>query len=289
MKLICLLLATNMIAGANANPQNAAFTVEVRGTGPAVFMLPGLASPGMVWAPIARQLQEHYQVHVFTLAGFAGVTPRVVKDGLLASTSEDLIRYAKAQGIEHPTMIGHSMGAVLSFSVCAKLNCKAVIAVDGVPFFPALLDPTATVKSATAPATAMRNAIANQSKDQFVAQQQLTMRSMIRDPAKADHWSVWTSKSDPATVAQIMFEVMTTDLRPSLRRIKAPILLIAATGAMPPTMQAGATAAYQAQLALAPDARLVVNPDSLHFVQLDQPKWLLAQIETFLNAGAQAR
>ncbi len=287
MKLFSLLLAFATIA--SATPQDAAFTVKVTGSGPAVFMLPGLASPGSVWDPIVQSLQEHYQVHVFTLAGFAGETPRAVKKDLLVSTSEALISYAKAQGIEHPTMIGHSMGAVLAYSVCAKFSCKAVIAVDGVPFYPALMDPAATAKSAMAPATAMRNSIATQPKAEFVAQQQLTMRSMIRDPAKADHWAVWTAKSDPATVAEIMFEVMTTDFRRSLKQIKAPILLIAATGAIPPAMQAGAEAAYRAQLLQAPDARLVVNPHSLHFVQIDQPEWLLAQIETFLNAGAQSR
>src|SRR5690348_15221990 len=49
-----------------------AFTVRVSGSGPPVILIPGLACDGNVWDATAAHLAATHEVHVLTLAGFAG-------------------------------------------------------------------------------------------------------------------------------------------------------------------------------------------------------------------------
>ena len=53
----------------------ACFEVKVVGQGPAVILIPGVASSGEVWQSTVETLQADYQLHILTLAGFAGVQP----------------------------------------------------------------------------------------------------------------------------------------------------------------------------------------------------------------------
>ena len=49
------------------------YRTESAGEGRAVYLVPGLASPGWVWNDLAERLRAAgYRTHVLTLAGFAG-------------------------------------------------------------------------------------------------------------------------------------------------------------------------------------------------------------------------
>src|SRR5215472_6127113 len=52
------------------------FQVKVTGHGRPMILIPGYSCPGEVWDEIVAHYQDRYQMHVLTLAGFAGV-PRV--------------------------------------------------------------------------------------------------------------------------------------------------------------------------------------------------------------------
>jgi hypothetical protein len=70
--------ATSAGATASAGPTRpAAFTptsfgVEVSGAGRPVILIPGLGCPGSIWQATVAHLAPAAQVHVLTLAGFAG-------------------------------------------------------------------------------------------------------------------------------------------------------------------------------------------------------------------------
>ena len=79
MRLLALILGFLAPALAHA-AEPTRFTVEVRGSGPDVLQIPGLASSRAVWEPTAKALEGRYRLHVLQINGFAGApaepTPR---------------------------------------------------------------------------------------------------------------------------------------------------------------------------------------------------------------------
>ncbi|WP_426037211.1 alpha/beta fold hydrolase [Brevundimonas sp. DC300-4] len=85
-------------------------SVEVFGSGPDVILIPGLASSREVWRPLATRLAATHRVHLVQLAGFAG-EPWNHGDGPFVTPEvEELARYIAVLGLDHPAVIGHSMG-----------------------------------------------------------------------------------------------------------------------------------------------------------------------------------
>ena len=65
-----LLLAASSIRAADA-PK--VIDVKVTGHGQPVILIPGLATPGAVWDDTVKHLQDKYECHVVTIAGFGGM------------------------------------------------------------------------------------------------------------------------------------------------------------------------------------------------------------------------
>lgn len=85
-----------------------------------------------------------------------------------------------------------------------------------------------------------------------------------------------------------MADLATTDLRPDLLRIAAPVLAIStdlpgADSARRVTMHA----AYAAQITAIADHTLQMAPDSRHFVMIDDLRWLLRAADAFLARARQ--
>jgi len=89
-----------------------AFTVQVTGSGRPVIFIPGLASPGAVWDGTLAHLGGHVQAHVLTLAGFAGVKP--IDQPFLQQVHDQIVQYIDANHLDHPIIVGHSLGGVMS-------------------------------------------------------------------------------------------------------------------------------------------------------------------------------
>ena len=189
--------------------------------------------------------------------------------------------------IDRPVLIGHSLGAVIAYSaaVSAPELFGGVVAVDGVPFLPALLDPSATSESVKPQAAGMRRFYAAMSREQVEAGARAAGARMVRDPAQLDRIVAWTGRSDPATLGQALYDVMTTDLRAAVAGVRVPTLLVAA-GADAPDAGARATilASYEAQVRAIPDHRVVLAEKARHFVMLDDPEFLYREVDGFLAA-----
>jgi hypothetical protein len=71
---LLILLAITASAQFSAK-QTRAFDVQVYGEGPSMFLIPGATSSGNVWDATVAKYKDKYQIHVFTLAGYAGIEP----------------------------------------------------------------------------------------------------------------------------------------------------------------------------------------------------------------------
>lgn len=107
------------------------------------------------------------------------------------------------------------------------------------------------------------------------------MGRMSNSPAGRIRVAEWTRASDPQVIAQVLYDVMTTDLRPELSGVTAPVTLLYAQddSALPAAM---AKAAFEPQYTGIADFRPQMISGSRHFIMLDQPQAFAAAVDTFL-------
>ncbi|HEU4629802.1 MAG TPA: alpha/beta hydrolase [Gemmatimonadaceae bacterium] len=265
----------------------APFTVTVTGHGRPMLLVPGLMSGGAVWDGVVARYRDRYELHVLTLAGFAGAPPldSVQAPRFLAAERDAIIRYIRERRLDRPVLVGHSLGGFLALWVAADAPdlVGPVIAVDGVPYLMALGDSTMTPERARPQAGAIRAAYAAFTPAQVAVQTRLGAAQMTRDPARATTLEAWARTSDPATVGRAVAEMMTTDLRDSVAAIRAPVLLVGAGNGAAGDALVRVRASYERQLRRVPDARVVIAADARHFVMWDDPAALTAAMDHFLG------
>jgi N-formylmaleamate deformylase len=260
------------------------FTVTRTGSGPALVFVPGLGTSGEVWQGTVAHLSSGHACHVLDLAGFAGA-PAVASPSFLDAVRDDLVAYVREQKLDRPVLVGHSLGAVIAFSAAVGVPelFGGVVAVDGVPFLPALLDPSATTEAMKPRTAGIRQYYASMSREQLEAGTRAAAAHMVREPAQLDRIVAWTGRSDPATLGQALSEAMTTDLRAAVAGVRVPTLMVAAgADAADAGARAAIVAAYERQVQAIPRHRVVLAEKARHFVMLDDPEFLYGEVDGFL-------
>lgn len=268
-------------------PLTTSFKVQVEGKGKAIILIPGLMSDQRVWQQLATALKPNYQLHLVSLAGFAG-TPALATSLKLTQVTSELAAYIQHQQLKQPIVIGHSMGAFLAFQLASsypKLTGK-VIAVDGLPYLAPVFsrDSTTTVAQMTPQAKMMQQYYQQMTSAQLAESAKQGMAIQVSSAEHAAQITKMAGASDPATVGAVIAELLTTDLRSEVHKIQQPVLLLGAGGALPSAaMRPAVQALYQQQINTIPQAKLDFNWQARHFIMWDQPDWLLAQITDFIK------
>jgi len=95
----------------------------VRGAGPSLLLLHGSAHLLETWDLNIRLLSEHYQVYAMDLPGHGlSDKPGVAYD--ISFFTEFVIGFMQALGVEHTSLIGHSMGGQISLNVAINFPEK---------------------------------------------------------------------------------------------------------------------------------------------------------------------
>jgi pimeloyl-ACP methyl ester carboxylesterase len=274
MRSFMLLIALVAAAPAMASPRS--FSVEVQGSGPPVILIPGLACGGAVWDSTVARYKKSHQLHVLTLAGFAGRKP--IDAPLLPSVRSELASYIREHKLVRPVIVGHSLGGFLAVWLAATepdLVGKVVV-VDALPFLAAAEMPATTVEQVKPRAQMMRDMIAKSPPEQFAAQNHAAIVSMVTDAKNVEPLAEMGKKSDQASVAAAMYELMTTDLRPLLGKVRAPTLVLAAAE------DADTEKTFAAQYASLPSVK-IVPVKARHFIFLDNPTAFFAAMDGVLK------
>jgi pimeloyl-ACP methyl ester carboxylesterase len=262
------------------------FVVDVKGKGTPLILVHGLSCTGDVWKETVAHYQDRYECHVITLAGF-GNTPPALQPNFLETVKNDLLAYIKTKKLKSPVIMGHSMGGVLSLWAAASApgTFSRVIAVDGVPFLPALQYPGATAATAKPYAEGAQKMMAAQTREQYTAASRGALQTMITSPERLEQVNAVSSQSDIATQAQVLYEIMTTDLRETVAAIDCPVLLLGAWIAYKDygTTRESAMTRYQEQIAKVPNATLEMSDNAKHFIFYDDPAWFFEKTEVFLS------
>lgn len=271
---------------AAAEQQLPHISIRTIGKGPAVVLIPGLSTPRAVWDEIAPGLARNHHVVLIQVNGFAGDNPGDnLKPGVLEGIVADLHGYLAAQQLGRVAVIGHSMGglAALMFAHAHPDQLDRVMVVDALPFFAVLMDPAARVDSVRPTAEMMRAKIlSTYGKPADPARIEASVKGLALKPESVTRMTQWATAADPRVVAEVLYEDLTTDVRPQLASVSTPITVVV------PWSDKGfgeeqTLGFYKRQYATLPRASFITIGDAGHFVMLDQPEKFAATVETFVR------
>lgn len=282
-----ILLASVLLAGAGQAAAPKAFTVDVTGQGRPLILIPGLASSGEVWqATVARLCgpQAARQCHVLTLAGFAGVAP--IEGDLLAQVAQELADYIGARKLGQPAIIGHSLGGFLALKMAIDHPARTgkLVIVDSLPALGATQLASITPPQLQAMATQMQSAMRAQDGATYAASQRRAVSGMASAPADVERIIGWGQRSDRETVIKAMGTLMASDLRQDVAKVQSATLVLGTWIAYKDyAPRAAIEATFQQQYAQLPGVKIALADTARHFIMYDQPDWMYARIEQFLD------
>jgi pimeloyl-ACP methyl ester carboxylesterase len=249
-----------------------------------MILISGLMASPTVWDGTVAALRDRYDLHVVTLPGSAGA-PVIAGDSYIATVRDALARYIATNQLDHPVVVGHSVGGSLALALGAAQPelTGPIVSVDGLPYVPGLMDTTMTPERAAAQATMIANAFKSLPAGALVAQARAAMTAQVNDTTWIAKSAAWAAASDAPTIGRTIAEMLTTDLRPSLAKIKSPVLLMMAGDAFPVAQRDMMRARYTAQLSAAPHHQLVVMDGARHYVMLDAPAEFQRALMKFLD------
>jgi pimeloyl-ACP methyl ester carboxylesterase len=246
------------------------FTVETRGSGPDVILIPGLASSRDVWNGTVAAVPG-YRYHLVQVAGFAGEPVRGNAQGRVVSgVADEVARYIAAKGLKRPALIGHSMGGTVALMTASRHPGQVgkVMVVDMTPQPAGFVGSTAS--NVRGLADALRGLTATPGGRRMVE----SVMEMFEGPQSIDR------RSDTDVVARATHELAVTDLSADLPRIKAPLTVVYAIPN--PDQRAYLQGNYEAAYRAKRDAKLVRVDGSGHMIMFDQPAKFRASVKAFL-------
>lgn len=277
-------------AAATAFQQMEHISVEVRGTaGNPVILIPGLSSPRAVWNGFADELAQSHRVYLVQVNGFGGDDPRAnLRPGILEGVVADIRTLIRDRRLERPAIVGHSMGGLVGLMVAARHpdSVDRLMVVDALPFFAVLMAPPGTdvtIAMVEPRAAQMRDAVAasyGSPPDAAAADANVAAMTL-----RAEHRPVlrdWAMASDPRVVAQVLYEDLTTDMRPELPRIRADVTVVYAWNESYPR-QEQADSFFRREFAGLQRSSFSGIGSAAHFVMLDQPAQFRSILARFLR------
>jgi pimeloyl-ACP methyl ester carboxylesterase len=279
-----ILAALPAHAGQTVHHDDDVLHVEVHGQGRPVILIPGLASAGEAWQEAVRRHPD-WQCHVVTLGGFAGTPP--FQGPFLETARDALISYLKHERLDHPIVIGHSLGGVLALqmAIAEPDALGSLVVMDALPFLGGAAGPEATPESAAKAMAPVRDMIRGQTQEQYETFQKQSpfLKSMVTGAEDLERIRAWGLTSDHVAVAEAMYEVNTTDLRAGLGKIREPLLVIGTWAGMKGfTTRARVDSTFRAQYANATRWHFVLADSARHFVMLDAPDWTWNTVDAYL-------
>ncbi|HEX8571053.1 MAG TPA: alpha/beta hydrolase [Caulobacteraceae bacterium] len=266
--------------------QSGRMSVEVRGSGPDVVLIPGLASSKAVWDATADRLDDTHRVHIVQVNGFAGAAAGANAEGpVVEPLVAELEGYIRTRGLKRPAVIGHSMGGETALLLAARhpQAVSRVMVVDALPFFALLMNPAATAESVRPQANMLRDTMLGWNDVQYRTMQSAGIARLVKNPEARARHGAFAAASDKSVVARVMHEIITLDLRPLLAETTVPITVLYAADETTGMPVVAFDQVFRNAYAGAKTARLVRIDGARHFIMDDQPERFAAEVDAFLK------
>ncbi len=269
----CLALLAVPAAAAPFKPTR--ISVEVRGSGPDVILIPGLSASRGVWNGTVAGVPG-YRYHLVQVAGFAGTAACGNSAGRVAApVADEIARYIASNRLGRPAIVGHSMGGSIAMMIAAR-HPQVVGRVMVVDMLPSPARPFGVPPAAVKP-------LARLIGGEMDGAERLRrdLKSLVGRFGNSD----WLeSRNDAGVVGRSVSELLSTDLTPELVRIRAPLTVVYACSARLSYACGPVGKVYASAYSKRPGARLVRIDRSGHTIMWDQPVAFQAEFRTFLGA-----
>lgn len=253
-----------------------------------IILIPGLSSSPEIWQGTVDHLGAGWRVHRIHIQGFAGAPVEGNAEGPVAApVAEEIARYIAENNLDKPAVVGHSMGGTIGMMLAAR-HPDAVgrlMVVDMVPFMGAMLAQPGVQPTAESVAPAVRAMMAQSratSDADYRARAAVMVAGMVNTESLRAGPLEDAAASDRAVSQNAYEELLSTDLRPELPRITAPVEVLYVAFNYPGMTPQMTDGIYQGSFATLPSAELKRIDDSAHFIMFDQPAAFYAELDAFL-------
>ncbi|MFC7377675.1 alpha/beta fold hydrolase [Brevundimonas sp. GCM10030266] len=273
-------------AWAQASFASRRITVQTRGRGPDLILIPGLASTADIWRATADRLAGRYRLHLVSVRGFGDLPAQANAEGaVLGAVAGEVLRYITESRLNRPAVIGHSMGGQIGLRLASDWPWAVgrLMTVDSSPFFAALISPQATAGDVRPIAQVAYQAI------QFLGDEALKAQGRelgveLGGAADSLFSGIGWQGGDRQVLAQSLYEVMTIDLRPRLPRITAPVTVVYGWSPDRNSPRGHADGLFRGAYAqLASPAVFERIEGAEHMVMIDQPTRFVAAVDRFMG------
>lgn len=262
------------------------FTASTEGRGRDVVFVHGLAASPETWEEASDRLGLDIRCHFVHMRGFAGLPASGFREPMnfLKPMADALAGYIRTLRTGPVAVVGHSMGGVVSL-ILARDHPDVVdrlMVVDVPAYFSVLINPFATPASMAPLAQHSRRTYAEKSRPQLHEELVRATEKLVIDPGRVDRIVRWGMNSDRRTTADVMAEVMMTDLRGDLQRIEAPVDVIYAWDKGGPATRLGLDQVYASSYSGLQNGKRLRIDDARHYVMFDQPDVFYGAVQDWL-------
>lgn len=240
---------------------------------PPIILIPALFCGSWEWEREITLLGADHEVFAVTLPGFDG-RPRDEGGDLMARAAGDLDALIRTHHLDHPLLVGHSLGGTLAvlFAESYPNSAGDIVTVEGgLPIAPTPAARAARIRAATAPYRTIPDSLFGP-----VLRDNM-LKYVITRPEDVDRVTPLAARSDRIAVIRWMEAALSLDLSPGMGSITVPLTAIIPYDSLIDGYQGYATeaakrATYAAWLAPARRGGVVMIPHARHFVMIDRPE-----------------
>lgn len=262
------------------------------GDKPPVVLAHGFSEDGLVWAALAAQLEETYDVIMPDARGHG--QSEAAEAGLpTAELASDLCGIISALGLDKPAVLGHSMGGMTTFALAGLYPHVpgAILVEDGMPF--EMRPATTGREDASEGLRGYFNMIKGKNHEELMAWRRIQSPNWPETDVRT--FADAKIRLNPQTIAPFMSRDAASNVRTTaspvdwptlLRQICCPALLITGDVELGAMVSASQAAMLQEQV---PTLRVAHIANASHDVRRDQSDDFLAVVSPFLADWATAR
>jgi pimeloyl-[acyl-carrier protein] methyl ester esterase len=251
-----------------------------------VVFIHGLAASPECWEEAGDRLGPGVQPHLVHMRGFAGLAASGFRrqGDFLKPMADSLAGYIRLLKAGPVPVVGHSMGGIVGL-ILARDHPDVVerlMVVDVPAFFSVMFNPFATASNVASIAEHSRRSYVEKTNRQLEDDLRRASEKLVGNPDTLERIVEWGMLSDRATTADVMAEVMVTDLRPHLPKIAAPVDVIYAWDKAGHATRAGLEQVYASSYAGLTRGRRLRIDHARHYVMFDQPEVFYTAVREWL-------